>query len=151
MTNKVPFNCLLVPTDFSENAWGAFQHARILVDGDESEIVVMHVIDQSLVDQVSQLGVGDRDEIVESIRKSALTRLEKYAEESDDSTNIDTLVCEGEPFFEIIRKSEDFAVDAIVMNKVGQRNQPKSLLFGSTAEKVIRGSTKPVIVLPSTK
>ena len=149
MVNKVPFNCLLVPTDFSDNAWSAFQHARILVDGDESEIVVMHAIDPAVVDQVVQLGVGDHDEVLESIRKNALTRLEKYAEASDDATHIDTLVCEGEPFFEIIRKSEDFAVDAIVMSKVGQRNRPKSLLFGSTAEKVIRGSTKPVIVLPS--
>ena len=148
MTNKVPFNCLLVPTDFSENAWAAFQHARILVDGDDSEIVVMHAIDPALVDQVVQLGIGDHEEVAESIRKNALTQLEKYAIESDKSTHIDTLVCEGEPFFEIIRKSEDFAVDAIVMSKIGRRNQPKSLLFGSTAEKVIRGSTKPVIVLP---
>jgi len=149
MVNKVPFNSLLVPTDFSDNAWSAFQHARLLVDGDESEIVVVHVIDKTLVDQVVQLGVGDHDEVLESIRKNALMRMEQYSEASDDSTNVDVLVCEGEPFFEIIRKAEDFAVDAIVMNKLGQRNQPRSLLFGSTAEKVIRGSSKPVIVLPS--
>jgi nucleotide-binding universal stress UspA family protein len=148
MTNKVPFNSLLVPTDFSENAWSAFQHARLLVDGEDSEIVVVHSIDPALVDQVVQLGIGDHEDVVKSMRANALKRMERYAEVSDQKARVDVLVCEGEPFFEIIRKAEDFAVDAIVMSKLGQRNPAKDLLFGSTAEKVIRGSGKPVIVLP---
>ena len=148
MSDKLTFNSLLVPTDFSENAWSAFQHALKLVDGEEPEIVVVHAVDPTVVNQIVQLGMGDHDSILDSIRKNALQRLQPYSEASDDSTTVDTLVCEGEPFFEIIRKAEDFAVDAIVMSKLGQRNQPKSLLFGSTAEKVIRGSGKPVIVLP---
>ena len=149
MTNKVPFNSLLVPTDFSENAWSAFQHARLLVDNEESEIVVLHAIDPTLVNQVVELGIGDHDTVLKSLRENALGRLKPYAELSNDATHIDTLVCEGEPFFEIVRKADDFAVDAIVMSKLGQRDQTRSLLFGSTAEKVIRGSRKPVIVLPT--
>ena len=148
MTNQVPFNSLLVPTDFSENSWSAFQHARMLVDGEDSEIVVVHAIDPAIVNQVVQLGVGEHDAVIEMMRSDALSRLEEYSSQSDESTNVDVLVCEGEPFFEIIRKAQDFAVDAIVMSKLGQRNQAKALLFGSTAEKVIRGSNKPVIVLP---
>lgn len=148
MTENTTFNSLLVPTDFSDNAWSAFQHALRLVDHDESEIVVMHAIDSTIVDQVVQLGLGDRDTILNTMRQHALGRLEEYKAESEASTNVDTLVCEGEPFLEIICKADDFAVDAIVMSKLGLRNQPKTLLFGSTAEKVIRGSKKPVIVLP---
>jgi nucleotide-binding universal stress UspA family protein len=149
MSNKVPFNSLLVPTDFSENAWSAFQHARLLVDGQDSEIVVVHAIDPELVNQVVELGVGEHDSVLQSMRENALGKLKRYSDESNESTNVDVLVCEGVPFFEVIRKAEDFAVDAIVMSKLGQRDQAKSLLFGSTAEKVIRGSKKPVIVLPS--
>ena len=149
MTNKVPFNSLLVPTDFSENAWSAFQHARLLVDGQDSEIVVVHAIDPELVNQVVGLGVGEHDSVLQSMRENALEKLKRYSDESNESTNVDVLVCEGVPFFEVIRKAEDFAVDAIVMSKLGQRDQAKSLLFGSTAEKVIRGSKKPVIVLPN--
>lgn len=148
MTNKVTFNSLLVPTDFSDNAWSAFQYARSLVDDQDSEIVVVHAIDPSLANQVVELGVGDPETVHSSLRANALARLKQYAELSSESTHIDTLVCDGEPFFEIIRKADDFAVDAIVMSKLGQRDHTKSLLFGSTAEKVIRGSRKPVIVLP---
>jgi nucleotide-binding universal stress UspA family protein len=146
---KMPFNSLMVPTDFSENAWKAFQQALLLVDGDESEIVVVHAIDPAIVNGIVELGFGDHDEILTSLRANTLERMKVYASTSCESTNVDTLVCEGEPFFEIIRKAKDFAVDAIVMSKVGQRNQAKSLLFGSTAEKVIRGSEIPVIVLPT--
>ena len=149
MTNKVPFNSLLVPTDFSENAWSAFQHARLLVDGDESEIVVVHVIDSKFINQIAHLGMGDHDELLAVMREKAKTKLQRYSENSDDTTNIDTLVCEGVPFLEIIKKADDFAVDAIVMSKLGEGSQADTLLFGSTAEKVTRGSKKPVIVLPS--
>jgi nucleotide-binding universal stress UspA family protein len=149
MKNKLPFNSLLVPTDFSENAWSAFEHARLLVDGEDSEIVVVHAIDPSIINQIVELGIGTHDEILKSMRGKANEQLSRYSDKSDDSTKIDTLVCEGEPFFEIILKANDFAVDAIVMSKLGQRDQPRTLLFGSTAERVIRGSKKPVIVLPS--
>lgn len=149
MTNKVPFNSLLVPTDFSEHSWSAFQHARLLVDGQESEIVVVHAIDPSIVNQMVEMGLGDHDAVLKSMRENSNERLKPYSEVSDESTNVDVLVCEGVPFFEIVRKAQDFAVDAIVMSKLGQRNEANSLLFGSTAEKVIRTSKKPVIVLPS--
>lgn len=150
MTIKVPFNSLLVPTDFSANAWAAFQHARKMIDGDESEIVVMHAIDPSIVMQIVQYGVGDHDEVLQRMKDIALERLKEYSTNSNDSIHIDTLVCEGEPFLEIARKADDFAVDAIVMSKQGERNQADTLLFGSTAEKVIRSTRKPVIVLPTT-
>ncbi len=149
MTNKVPFNSLLVPTDFSDNAWSAFQHARLLVDSEESEIVVVHAIDPSIVNQITQLGYGSHDEVYKLMKDHANEHLKRYSECSTDSTKIDTLVCEGEPYFEIILKADDFAVDAIVMSKLGERDQSKALLFGTTAERVIRGSKKPVIVLPS--
>jgi nucleotide-binding universal stress UspA family protein len=149
MTNKVPFNSLLVPTDFSDHSWSAFQHARLLVDGQDSEIIVVHAIDPSIVNHMVELGIGEHDAILKSMRENALERLKRYSEVSSDSTHVDVLVCEGIPFFEIVRKAEDFAVDAVVMSKLGQANEANSLLFGSTAEKVIRGSKKPVIVLPS--
>ena len=148
MTNKIPFNSLLVPTDFSENAWSAFEHARLLVDDEGSEIVVVHAIDPAFVNEIVELGFGTHDEILKAMRERANEKLKRYSEVSDNETNVDTLVCEGEPFFEILLKADDFAVDAIVMSKAGQRDQPKSLLFGSTAERVVRGCKKPVIVLP---
>ena len=36
-----------------------------------------------------------------------------------------------------------------VMGKYGARGSIEKLLFGTTAERVIRGSTRPVITLPA--
>ena len=149
MDKQVPFSSLLVPTDFSEHAWAAFEHACKLINEDDSEIVVMHAIDPTIINQVVELGIGEHDEILSSMRKNAIELMQRFKEAANEQINVDTLVGEGDPCFEIIRKAEDFAVDAIVMSKHGQRDQTKTLLFGSTAEKVIRGSKKPVIVLPT--
>ena len=149
MNQQVPFNSLLVPTDFSENAWSAFEYARQLVGGEDAEIVVVHAIDPAMVQQLVDLGMGAPDELMASMKKNALSSLSPYAETTNELIQVDTLVSEGDPFLEIILKADDFAVDAIVMSKLGQRSPATSLLFGSIAEKVIRGSRKPVIVLPS--
>ena len=148
MAGKITFNSLLVPTDFTENSWSAFEYALRLVDGDESEIVVVHAIDPTLVDQFADFHGGTHDDVLAGLREKAKQQMTRYSEKSDKVSNVDPLICEGEPFFEIIKKAEDFAVDAIVMSKFGQRNHANSLLFGSTAEKVARGSKLPVIILP---
>jgi nucleotide-binding universal stress UspA family protein len=49
---------------------------------------------------------------------------------------------------EILRKAEDFQVDAILMGKHGVRGHIEKLLFGTTAERVIRGTSRAVIVIP---
>ena len=76
-------------------------------------------------------------------------QLDDFVPNVPDGIEITRLVCVGTPFLEIIRKATDFAVDAIVMGRAGAGRQVGHLLFGSTAEHVIRGSTQPVIVLPN--
>jgi nucleotide-binding universal stress UspA family protein len=82
------------------------------------------------------------------MRKNAEERLDEYKTMGNEGVEIDAIVSEGLPFLEIINKAEDFAVDAIVMGKVGRRGPFEKLLFGSTAEKVLRASRCPVIALP---
>ena len=61
---------------------------------------------------------------------------------------VDIIVSEGPPFLQIIQKAQEFLADAIVMGRVGGGGRMEKLLFGSTAEKVLRASSRPVIVLP---
>ncbi len=58
------------------------------------------------------------------------------------------IVSEGVPFLEILRKAEDFQVDAIMMGRFGHRGPIEKVLFGTTAEHVIRGTSRAVIVVP---
>ncbi len=149
MIRKADFNTLLVPVDFSDNSKVAFTQAIGLIYGDNPVIVLLHVIDSSLPEFAEAHDLGTRDDVSHRMRERAELLLEEYTSACPDGIEIDPIVCEGRPFMEILQKADDFAVDAIVMSKVGRRGKVEELLFGSTAEKVLRGSTKPVLVLPS--
>lgn len=82
------------------------------------------------------------------MRKRAEERLAEFKNAGNDEVEIDVVVSQGLPFLEIISKAEDFAVDAIVMGRVGRRGSFEKLLFGSTAEKILRASRCPVVALP---
>ena len=149
MTRNVDFNTLLVPVDFSDNSRAAFEQAVGLVSGDNPVLILLHVVDSMLTEFAESHDLGSRDDITQRMRDRAATQLDEYAAACPDTIEVDSIVSEGRPFLEILQKADDFAVDAIVMSKIGRRGKVEELLFGSTAEKVLRGSTKPVLVLPA--
>jgi nucleotide-binding universal stress UspA family protein len=146
MSQQKSFNSLLVPVDFSDASREAFGWALDHIDHDDATIVVLHVVDEQLVDAIAGRGFADREKVLQILRAHAEQQLVEY-KSNDADIQIDTLICVGMPFLEIIRKADDFAVDAIVMSKMGRSGQVEKLLFGSTAEKVLRGSHRPIIVI----
>jgi nucleotide-binding universal stress UspA family protein len=146
MPQRKSFNSLLVPVDFSDASREAFRWALDHVDHDDATIIVLHVIDERLADVIAVHGFAEREEAVHRLRAYAVRQLADFTS-SDAHVQVDTLISVGQPFVEIIRKADDFAVDAIVMSKVGRSGQVEKLLFGSTAEKVLRGSHQSVIAV----
>ncbi len=149
MAATLSFNSLLVPHDFSEPAQRVLLWARRLVDGDEPSIILMHVIDEELVAMMVANGFGNRDDIIAKLRSQAEKQLDECLSEDFGEVEVKRIASVGVPFLEIVRKAKDFAVDAIVMGSAGAGQQVGHLLFGSTAEHVLRGSSRPVIVLPN--
>jgi len=149
MVRKVDFNTVLVPIDFSEHSRVALEQAFALVEGESPVIILLHVLDPAFAEFAELHGLAQRDDIMQRMRQEAQNLLQEYVAARPDDVEIDTIISEGPPFLEILQKADDFAVDAIVMGKVGRRGKFEKLLFGSTAEKVIRGSDKPVLVLAS--
>lgn len=148
MNDPIQFESLLVPVDFSPVSQAAFDRALALAGGDHPVLILLHVLDPSLVEFAAAHGWGSKDEITQKMRERAEQELQTYKEAAGSRAEIDVIVSAGVPFLEILHKAEDFAVDAIVIGKIGTRGAIEKLLFGSTAEKVLRGSRRPVIVLP---
>ncbi len=148
MNDPIQFESLLVPVDFSPVSEAAFNRALALAGGDRPVLILLHVLDPSLVEFAAAHGWGSKDEIAQQMRERAERELQNYKEGAGSRAEIDVIVSAGVPFLEILHKAEDFAVDAIVIGKIGTRGAIEKLLFGSTAEKVLRGSRRPVIVLP---
>jgi nucleotide-binding universal stress UspA family protein len=148
MNDSFQFNTLLVPVDFSPASQAAFDRALRVASGDSAVVILLHVIDPSLAEFAAAHGFGSHEEIVERMRKRAGHELQIMKDRAGSIVEIDPIVSEGPPFLEILRKAEDFVVDAIVLGKVGTRGAIEKLLFGTTAEKVLRGSQRPVLILP---
>jgi nucleotide-binding universal stress UspA family protein len=142
-------NSLLVPVDFSESSKTAFAKAMQIATGDDAVVILLHVIDTAVTQMTAASEVGSHDDIVAKLRQRAERELAAFEKPAGTTVQVQTIICEGVPFFEIVRKADELLVDAIVMGKFGARGSVEKLLFGTTAERVIRGSTRPVITLPA--
>ncbi len=141
-------NTLLVPVDFSPVSRGAFEEALKLAQGDDAAILLLHAIDPSAIEFAERLGLGTRESIAKAARDKAERELNEWKEAATGGVDVQTIVSEGVPFLEVLRKAEDFQVDAILMGRFGMRGPIEKVLFGTTAERVIRGTSRAVIVVP---
>lgn len=136
---------LLVPVDFSAASRRSLHHAVELAAGGDPRIILLHVLDRSHLEFAESIGCRG---VRAKLRKDALRKLREFEKRVPNGIRVETFVCEGLPFFEILRKSEDFKVDAIVMGKFGHGTGWEKFMFGTTAEKVARGAACPVLVVP---
>lgn len=142
------FNNLLVPVDFSAISRTLVTRAVAMATGENPVLILLHVIDPALVDFAAAHSFGAHEEIAERMRERALRELDQFRSIATSGMEIEVIVSEGPPFLQIIQKAQEFLADAIVMGRLGGQGRMEKLLFGSTAEKVMRASTRPVLVLP---
>lgn len=141
---------LLVPIDFSHNSLSALEFAMSLVEP-EGEICLLHVIDADFVVRVQEEGFGEKESVMTTLRERAEARLMELVQTvPDPKPTMTSMVVVGKPFSEILRVAADLDYHMIVLGKRGRRGSDlEEVLFGSTAEKVIRTSRIPVVSVPA--
>ena len=148
MDETLGFDTLLVPTDFSDMSHEAFERALKLARGDDANVILLHVIDPAYIDFAERHGFVDKSDAMKQVRARAESEMDEFVSGFDPPVKVTKMICEGTPFLQIIDHARDLLVDAVIIGRVGSRGPLERLLFGSTAEKVIRGCSRPVIVLP---
>lgn len=140
---------ILVPVDFSPTSLRAITFAASLA-GSEGEVCLLHVIDSDFVARLSDEGFGGAETAIERLRKRADERLEEIVKAIEPGkVQLESMVVVGKPFAEILRVAADLDFQAVVMGTRGLGGENlEELLFGSTAEKVLRGTRIPVICIP---
>jgi universal stress protein E len=146
---KMQFKDILVPVDFSPGSLRAVEFAFSLIDP-EGEICLLHVIDSDFVTKLDDEGFLEAEAAIEKLRKRSEERLTELANRNPSETiQVDTMVVVGTPFAEILRVANDLYFEMIVLSIRGKKGGSlEGLLFGSTAEKVLRGARIPVFSLP---
>ncbi len=131
---------ILVPLDGSDFAERALPHAEALARRFSSEILLLRV-------EEPIPGVGEA-RYPEEVREAAHRYLSRLVEPLRlRSFRVRELVEYGEPAETILRVMEEAGADLVVMATHARAGLPR-LFTGSVAERVLRSSRKPVLLVP---
>lgn len=142
---------ILVPLDFSECSKHAFYYALDIAASGGAELFILHVIDIDLLDNISNLNLCSKikaKKLMERYAKTEFGKLRKESAKKISKTVSKEIIEDGIPFLHILHKAKDLDTDLIVMGSFGTSSLMKRLFFGSTTEKVLRGSKIPVLCIP---
>ena len=139
---------MLVPVDFSPCSVNALRIA-IGMAAPEGDLTLLHVIDQQFIDDAVAAGLGSSEDIRNRLKEQAESNFSAMLEGIDTGqVDIEKMTVVGLPFVEILKIARDLDLPMIVMGVRGRSTPPEEILFGSTAEKVLRGSRVPVLCVP---
>jgi len=139
---------ILVPVDFSATSINAVRVA-LGIAAPGGDLTLLHVIDRDFVEDAVAAGMGTSEDITAKMRQQAESNFENALEGLEaGEVDIERMIVVGVPFVEILKIARDLDLPMIVMGVRGRSSPPEELLFGSTAEKVLRGTRVPVLCVP---
>ncbi len=144
-------HAILVATDFSECSAAAFQMAKKLARRFGARIILLHVINQRVIEHLSDHLREDPAALLPEFRERAQQQLSEFLKRvKPENLKVESMVVVGLPFQEIAVVARDLAVDLVAMGGYGRggRGPIEEVFFGSTAEKVVRLLPCPVLCVP---
>lgn len=135
------YDSILFPTDRSDGATKARDHAIELATDQDAVLHVLNVVQgmapaASLHEMMIERLTEEGEALVESVASEAETR----------GVTVQTAVVEGDPAETIVEYASSNDIDVIVMPTHG-RSELEKTLVGSVTDKVIRTSDTPTIVI----
>jgi nucleotide-binding universal stress UspA family protein len=141
------FRTILFATDFSESSDYAFRYALSMAKRFNARLVIIHVINEPVDLRGFYVPHISFDKLEEEIEEGAQKMMEKFCRtQIRDYDSYESFIVPGIPYEEIIKRGLESSADLIVMATHG-RTGLDHVLFGSTAEKVVRKSPIPVMTI----
>lgn len=138
---------IIFPTDFTESSLYALNYAVDMAQCNNSKIYLVHVIYD--LSSISGLYVPHMpvEAMYKELEVSALKELEKFGVEAREGIkDTEYTVLHGVPYEEILRFSEEKEADIIIIGTHGRKGLDR-VLFGSTAERIVRNAACPVLTV----
>ena len=142
-----PFTKILAAVDFSENSECAFEYALSLAKQFNAELTLIHVINEPVDLRGFYVPHISFEDLEKEIEESALMMMEIFCNSKLESyTNYKTIITTGIPYDEITATASRIEASLIVIGTHG-RTGLDHILFGSTAERVVRSAYCPVLTV----
>jgi universal stress protein A len=140
---------ILVPIDFSEYSKQAFRYAVDFARSFSAGIVALYVVEPVIYPADFSFGQVALPSMEAELRSRGLQQLQALIDnEAPDDIQARAMVRSGKPFLEIIHAAREEGVDLIIIATHGHSGI-EHVLFGSTAEKVVRKAPCPVLSIRS--
>jgi nucleotide-binding universal stress UspA family protein len=144
----VPFARILYATDLANGSEAGLTFSLRLARALDARLTVAHVIQPMDVAFPAMATGTYLPSVAAALRAQAEERLSRLASVgAGETVPITTALAEGVPYEAINRLAGELKADLIVINLQGRGFLERALL-GSTAERVIRTATVPVLALP---
>ncbi len=142
-----PFTKILTAIDFSENSDCAFEYALTLATQFNAELTIIHVINEPVDLRGFYVPHISFEQLEKEIEEGAVTMMEAFCNSKLGTfTNYKSTIVTGIPYDEITATAAKLDASLIVMGTHG-RTGLDHLLFGSTAERVVRSAPCPVLTV----
>lgn len=140
----------MVATDGSETSMITAKIAVGLAKLAGGTVAAIYVVDifrlSKLPGYTTLPGIGER--LMELMFKEAEIATSEIGEMATNAgVPFEKIIAEGNPSEEILRRSSESGMDLLMMGSIGRTGLEK-LMLGSVAEKVVRHSRVPVLIVP---
>ncbi len=136
---------ILCPTDFSDYSLYALDYAIGFAKLYKAKLLLLHVVDIFLHDPAYFAPYVPDRAMFTGYEENAQARLKELVKKKvPKGIETEVIVKEGRAFVEIVRTAKKKKADMIVIATHG-RTGLSHVMFGSTAEKVVRKSPCPVL------
>jgi nucleotide-binding universal stress UspA family protein len=137
---------VLCPIDFSEACCGALRYAAAIAEHFQSDLLIT-TVDEPLLADVDTMTAGAGHLAQETARELERFYHATFADRPLPVAHPRFESAVGNPALEILALAARSRADLIVMSSRGASGERK-MFFGSTAERVLRETTVPVLVTP---
>lgn len=139
---------ILVATDLSAPARHAAERAALISQHHARPLCLLHVANTAPLARLSQLMTVTQDSMTQKVLAAAQSRLHELAEliQKKYGVNSATRVVAGALLPELQRTADDLTASLLVCGARGE-SLLRHMLLGSTAERVLRSTTRPVLVV----
>jgi len=144
---------ILLPTDGSECAEKAAEHAALIAGQNNAEIIILNVLEtypirglpvEELTRRVAELFKEEGEKALETISK--IIKENEAKEGFKHKIKITLKQKEGSPADIILQTTEDEDIDLVVMGASG-KHRLERFVIGSVAEKTVRHAKIPVLTV----
>jgi nucleotide-binding universal stress UspA family protein len=136
------YDTILVPTDGSDPANRAVEHALALADRYDARVHAMYCVETY---RYGEPALSSTALVLNQLEEQGQAMLEELGDRADNAGIEYTCdVCHGRPWDEALKAADEADADLIVIGYQGQ-SHARAGKIGSVAERIVRAADRPVL------